>query len=89
MDTRCGQTLDFTNSIRLKLTRYSKYRNYMDCVLKIKAPQNKRIMVVFNKVDIESGFFGSCDDYLSIANGQSISDGTLPGKIVNCVFVII
>ncbi|KAJ8302561.1 hypothetical protein KUTeg_018957 [Tegillarca granosa] len=70
MDQRCGQTLEFTNSIRLKLTQFSKYNNNMNCFLKIKAPENRKIMIVFNKVDIENGFFGLCnDDYLQIANG--------------------
>ncbi|KAJ8302565.1 hypothetical protein KUTeg_018961 [Tegillarca granosa] len=80
MDQRCGQTLEFTNSIRLKLTQFSKYNNNMNCFLKIKAPENRKIMIVFNKVDIENGFFGLCnDDYLQIANGPSINDGTIPG----------
>ncbi|XP_061189565.1 enteropeptidase-like [Saccostrea echinata] len=89
MDIRCGDTLTISGlpSIRLDLTRYSKYKNNMDCTLTVKAAPtsrtntttNKRLMLVFRKLDIKGSNLFGCSDQLYIYDGPSTSSSKVPG----------
>ncbi|XP_060074191.1 neuropilin and tolloid-like protein 2 [Ylistrum balloti] len=84
MDQRCSETLNMTKlgieSAKLKLTRWSKYRNNMACYLTIEAPVNKFIMITFRDIDIKSGMFDSCEgDRLQIFDGRDSSVNMVGG----------
>lgn len=84
MDQRCGDTLNMTKlgveSAKLKLTRWSKYRNNMACYMTIEAPENKFVMITFRDVDIKSGVFGRCDgDRLQIFDGRDSAASMVGG----------
>lgn len=90
MDTRCGQTLTVAStvpSIRLDLTRYSKYQNYMDCRLTVRASNmsatsTTRLMLVFREIDIRGFDYLPCDesdDVLYVHDGRSTSDPVVRG----------
>lgn len=91
MDQRCGSTLTIDSSlpsIRLDLTRYSKYSNKMHCTLTVKASNISakyptRLLLVFREIDIKgSDFFGcsSNDDVLYVYDGNSSSAPSVKGK---------
>lgn len=90
MDMRCGGTLNIdssTPSIRLDLTRYSKYQNGMDCRLTVRASNisatsRTRLMLVFREIDIKGSDFLGCNerrDVLYIHDGSSTSDPPVKG----------
>ncbi|XP_052714733.1 uncharacterized protein LOC128188013 [Crassostrea angulata] len=90
MDQRCGKTLTIgssTPSIRLDLTRYSKYDNRMNCRLTVRASNisatsRTRLMLVFRKIDIKGYDFIACDesdDVLYIHDGSLTSDPPVKG----------
>lgn len=93
MDQRCSKTLTIgssTPSIRLDLTRYSKYKNIMDCRLTVRASNisatsRTRLMLVFRKIDIKGYDFIACDesdDVLYIHDGSLTSDPPVKGMNV-------
>lgn len=93
MDQRCGKTLTIgssTPSIRLDLTRYSKYDNRMNCRLTVRASNisatsRTRLMLVFRKIDIKGYDFIACDesdDVLYIHDGSLTSDPPVKGMNV-------
>ncbi|XP_061189564.1 uncharacterized protein LOC133197504 [Saccostrea echinata] len=90
MDSICGETLTISGlpSIRLELTRYSRYKNNMDCTLTVKntpsstTTTKNRIMIVFRKLDIKDSKFYGCDpdgDQLYIYDGPSTSSFKVSG----------
>lgn len=70
---------------KLKLTRHSDYSRNMNCVLKLKAPTNKKIMIYFTKIDIKESrisFGYSCEDYLELYDGSGTSNRHLSGIFI-------
>ena len=89
MDQLCGSTLTIDSklpSIRLDLTRYSKYNNNMRCTLTVKASNISakyptRLLLVFREIDIKgSDFFGCSTDVLYVYDGNSSSAPSVKGK---------
>lgn len=90
MNTKCGQTLTIdssTPSIRLDLTRSSKYQNDWQCNLTVRASDmsnmsRTRLMLVFREIDIKGFDYLTCDetgDVLYVHDGSSTSDPPVKG----------
>lgn len=80
MDEHCGRTIDMSverfETAKVKTTRHGDYRHNMNCVMKVKAPIGKQIMIYFTKIDIKEKSFRigySCEDYLEMFDGNGAS----------------
>ena len=84
MEDECGQIIDMTredaDSVQVKMTKLETgYDKNIDCVLRIMAPENKRLVIKINELDIQ--WEQNCSaDYLQIFDGASFNDGVIDGK---------
>lgn len=82
MENECGRLIDMETehleSVRIELTKYLVYPNNMDCVFRIKAPEDKRFEVKILKNNIEMS--ANCtNDFLQIYDGPELTNEVLQG----------
>ncbi|XP_060570385.1 uncharacterized protein LOC132728732 [Ruditapes philippinarum] len=82
MEDDCTGYIDMESAAipagRLSVTRRSKYRSKLKCHVTIKAPLDRRIVVVFREMDIE--WEPNCgDDFMSLHDGHNMTARVLRG----------
>ena len=83
MEEKCGEIInmatDDADSIQLQFTKSERYENDMDCVLRIMAPENKRLIIKIDRLDIQ--WEENCSaDYLQMFDGTSLNGDVIDGK---------
>ena len=83
MADRCGEILDMkredADSVQLKLTNQERYDRNLECIMRLMAPENMRLMIKIEAVDIQ--WEHNCShDYLQMYDGASVNDGLIEGK---------
>ena len=67
------------DSVLLKLTKLERYDRNTECVMRLMAPENKRLMIKIESLDIQ--WEHNCThDYLQMFDGASVNDGLIDGK---------
>ena len=80
MSLSCGKWLSSRISGRLETSTSLTYANGMSCDVTISVSDNKRMLAVFNRFEVEDPISGVCPDYLTVYDGLSTSSPTIIEK---------
>ena len=85
MEDKCGEIVDMSeedaDSVRLHLTKSERYGQNMDCVLRLMAPENKRLVIKVDTLNVQ--WEQDCGaDFLQMFDGTSLNGVVVEGKDV-------
>ena len=67
------------DSVQLKMTKLERYSRSVECVMRLMAPENMRLIIKVESLDIQ--WEHNCShDYLQMFDGASVNDGLIDGK---------
>lgn len=73
MTTSCNVQLKQRVSGRLETSTSLTYNNLMDCYTTIAVASGKRILLLFNRIEIEEALKGKCVDSLTVYDGAGLT----------------